>query len=702
MTELDDQTYSAVVLDDRAPRDHEEIERLGETPGVAVHDLFSAQLTELRAVCGVDDAELSEPARWVYYPWRATMIRILGPRGYRRLRLDRNRNKIAAGEQERHAQRAVGVVGAAVGHSVALGLALEGLCGTLRIADSGTVGVSDLNHLPASALDHGLPRTTVTARRIAEIDPYLTVQTHPGVDLANAAAFVDGVDLVIDACDELGAKFAVREQARGHRVPVVMVTPDRGTVDVERFDLDPRRPLFHGLFAGFTAEAVAGLPAAAIVPFLPRMLGADGLSARMASSLLEIGEFVTTWPQLGGDALQAAACAVQAARRLGELASGRVHVDIAGRLDELADPAIPEELPAFEPVGDYRNLAEPTSDLEAIVRAGQLAPSDGNSQPWRFVCRDDAVHVELDEKRTSAVDIAFRASYLGIGAAVQNMRVAAAARGVLGEVELLPDESSAAVLRLGSGGDERLAAAHQPMLRRVTNRQAVEPDRPIPDDVLATLTGAATESGGGLAVLTGEAELGEAGRILASVDRLRYLLPDLHRDTVIELRDPRTDPIDRGVDVRSLELGVAAPMLGLIRRGDVMAALAATDTPHNRGAQARALVESYSALVAVTTAGGEAEDYLRGGQAMESVWIAATAAGLAVRPVAPLFLFTRDDAELAAIGGRYTDELADMRRDLRAVLGVQPGHEIAVVMLLGYASAPPTAISLRSEETARL
>lgn len=691
MTDLDDRTCSATILDERDPLDSAEIERLRSAPGTVVRDLYDAQLAEAGGHAAV---------RWVYYPWRATMVRVLDPEGYRRLRLSRNRNKITAPEQEAHAARGVAIAGAGVGHAIALGLALEGLFGTVRIADRDPVGLSDLNQLPGSLVDVGVNRAVALARRIAEIDPYLTVEPYPdGLDVAGAGAFVDGMDLVIDATDELGVKLALREQARERQIPVVMATPDRGTVDVERFDLDPKREPFHGLLAGFTAEMFVDLPAAALVPFLPRILGGDGISSRMAASMFEIGESLTTWPQLGGDTLQAAAGAVAAVRRLGGLPSGRVHVDVAQRLDELSEPAVPAELPPFEPVGDWRNLAEPTSDVETIVRAGQLAPSAGNCQPWRFVHGGDAVRVELDEKRTSAIDVRFRASYVAIGAAVHNMRIAAAARAVLGEVELFPDEASVAVLRLGSGRDKRLADAYRPMLRRVTNRQATEPDRTIPAEVLTALAEAAAAHGAGLSVLTDPEAMGTAGEVLASADRIRYLVPDLHREMIGEMRDPRTESVHRGLDVRSLEMGLAAPLLDLIRRGEVMVELARTDDPVNRGSQGRALVGSYPALVAVTVPGGGATDYLAGGQAMESVWIAATAAGLAVRPAVPLFLYAREDAELAAISDRYAGELSAMRADLRAVLGVAPGHEIAMILMLGYAPAP-SAVSLRSAGTA--
>lgn len=703
MTDPDELACGALVFDERIPGDRSTIERLRSTPGTAVRDLHAEQLTELAGLPGVT-TELAEPPRWVYYPWHGTLARILGPAGYRRLRLDRNRDKITPDEQEYFARLSIGVVGASVGHLVAVGLASEGLFGTLRITDFDSIELSNLNRLPVSVLDYGDNKAVVAARRIAEIDPYLTVEALPdGLDVAGAGAFVDGLDVVIEVCDSLDVKVAVREQARKLGVPVIMVTSDLGTVDIERFDLDADRPLFHGLAGELDVAELAGLPSAAKTPFVMKILGAEGLSARMAASMLEIGQSLVTWPHLAGDAIQAAACAVMAVRRLSGLPSGRLDIDIAGRLDDLAEPVVRPDLSEFEPAGPYRNLAEPRSDLEAVVRAGQLAPSGGNCQPWRFILRDNAIRIELDEQRTTAMDVEYRASYVAIGAAVCNMRIAAAALGVLGEVEVF-GHGAVAQLRLGPGRDDRLAAWATPMLERVTNRQLPQGDQSLGLDDLAALQLVARDAGAELAVVADRDGLSRAAGIVADADRVRFLVPTLHREMMSELLDPRTDPVERGIDLRTLEMGSGVAMLDLAGRGDVMAELAALDQASEAdvgqalGAGMSTLVTSSSAVVAVAITGSGPVDYLRGGEAMERVWIAAGARGFAVQPMVPLFLFTRDDTELELIAGRYAERMSAARQQLRELFGLRPEQHLAMMLRLSRAPAP-SAISLRSADT---
>jgi hypothetical protein len=300
------------------------------------------------------------------------------------------------------------------------------------------------------------------------------------------------------------------------------------------------------------------------------------------------------------------------------------------------------------------------------------------------------------------MDVDFRASYLAIGAAVHNMRIAASVRGVLGPLEIMPDGPGgpAAILRLGSGHDEDLAGTYPHMLRRVTNRNPGIPARPVSGTGLSALAVAAAAHGAGLAVAT--SGLGALAALLAGADRVRYLVPRLHQEMMGELRDPRTDDIERGIDLRTLEMGPAAAVLGIVRRGEVMAELASwDDAGHALSERVADLVTSCGALAAVTMDGFAPEDYLRAGQAMEAVWIAATAAGLAVQPIVPLFLFTRDDAELRAVAGPYAGQMIEGRRELRELLAIPDDSHPAMLLRVSHAPAP-SAVSLRALETAAL
>ena len=194
-------------------------------------DHRDAQLLGLRGLRPAPDGDvLTEPGRCVYYPWRRTVVALLGPRGFRALRLDRNRNGITAQEQARLNSLTIGVAGLSVGHVIAHTLALQGLCGTLRLADFDHLELSNLNRVPATVFDLGLNKAHVAARRIAELDPYLALDVFDaGLTADTVDAFLDGLDIVVEECDSLDMKVAVRLGARDRHIPVLMATSDRGT-----------------------------------------------------------------------------------------------------------------------------------------------------------------------------------------------------------------------------------------------------------------------------------------------------------------------------------------------------------------------------------------------------------------------------------------------------------------------------------------
>ncbi len=196
-------------------------------------------------------------------------MRLLGPRSFESLRLNRNRNKLTKKEQTKLRGLRVGVIGASAGHSIAHVLAMEGIVGELRLADFDDIELTNLNRIPAGVMDLGVNKAVVLARRVAEIDPYLPVTTFTdGITPENLARFIDGLDLIIEECDSLDIKFLVREAARESGIAVLMETSDRGVLDVERFDLEAHRPIFHGLLGDMSYEKLAGLTTEQKGPFV--------------------------------------------------------------------------------------------------------------------------------------------------------------------------------------------------------------------------------------------------------------------------------------------------------------------------------------------------------------------------------------------------------------------------------------------------
>ncbi len=685
-----------VILRDDGSEDGRLLSRLRSDPRVQVLDHRPSMLAQLRAVRPTPTTdELNEPGLCLYYPWRRTVVWVLGPKAFRRLRLDRNRNKITPDEQTQLGRLKIGIVGLSVGHAIAHTLALEGLCGELRLADHDQLELSNLNRVPASLLDIETNKALVTARRIAELDPYLTVAVFTdGLTDKTMAPFLNCLDLLIEECDSLDMKLRVRQEARARGIPVLMETSDRGLFDVERFDLEPERPLFHGLLGEVDPRPLMGLTSREKAPHVMRILQASELSARMAASMVEIDHRMSTWPQLGGDVALGAATVAAAVRRFGRdgnLPSGRVRVDLEISLDNLdtnplsslpsADGAVPH------PEATDLTVLVPTDPLQAVIQAIRLAPSGGNSQPWSITRTSVGVDIALAADRTSALDVGFRGSYVAIGAAGFNARVAAAQHHVCGSVTEFPEGAASDVvlsLSLVGGVDRQLADQYPAMIRRVTNRNFGRRET-LTGRIAGALRSAAQAEGASVRLVTGPGQLAELADVLAESDRLRYLTPLLHGQMMAELKWPGHDSLDAGIDVRTLGLDAAdLAKLRVAVRGDVMALLADWGVGQALGDGTRDRVTTCSALAVITVGSDTPRDYVRGGAAAERVWVSATRSNLGVQPISPVFLYARNDTDRRGLSASFSVELTHLQRRFETILGLLPTEVPVLVMRLSH------------------
>ena len=238
----------------------------------------------------------------------------------------------------------MGVIGLSVGQSVSLAMAMERSFGEIRIADFDTIDTTNLNRIRTGLHNIGVKKTVVTAREIAEIDPYLNVTCfHDGINENNIDSFLtkEGtLDVVIDECDSLDIKILCRQKAKMFQIPVIMETSDRGMLDIERFDLEPDRSILHGLIDHLDIKQLKlAKTNAEKLPYILPILGINTISQRLQKSMLEIGKTITTWPQLASSVAMGGGIGAKVYRKivLGELSiSGRFYID----LDEILNSEI--------------------------------------------------------------------------------------------------------------------------------------------------------------------------------------------------------------------------------------------------------------------------------------------------------------------------------------------------------------------------
>ncbi len=277
---------------------------------------------------------------WIYYSWRKLLVRLLEEDDYVFCRTARNRNKITEEEQKELMSKTVGIIGLSVGKSAAVTMVMERNVGELRIADYDTLDLTNLNRIRSGVHHIGVNKTTIVAREIAEIDPYMKVKCFSeGLTESNMEEFFLSdrkIDVLIDECDSFRIKVLSRFKARELGIPVVMDTSDRGMIDIERFDKEPERPIFHGQVDEDILREVDNLTKPEQIKLGLQLFDQSKLSSRMLSSLKEVGKTIVSWPQLASSVVMGGASAAHITRKilLDEISkSGRFYLDI----DEILD-----------------------------------------------------------------------------------------------------------------------------------------------------------------------------------------------------------------------------------------------------------------------------------------------------------------------------------------------------------------------------
>ncbi len=260
-----------------------------------------------------------------------------------------------------------------------------------------------------------------------------------------------------------------------------------------------------------------------------------------------------------------------------------------------------------------------------VLEAATAAPSMHNTQPWRFRVRHQLQTIELraDPGRVLRFgDPRGRAVHIACGAALFNIRLAAAVAGRQPAVQLLPDPGQPLLL-----ATVRLAAPYRAQLqerdlyaaigRRHTNRRPFS-NRPVPAGVLAELAEAARLEGAILHILDHD----EAVRVLKLVQEaeLGQLAEAGYRTELTQwaggARDADGIPDDA--------LGPRSPDGPTPVRDFTMGRL--TPLGHD-------WFEEVPQLAVLSMHFGERVDWLRAGQALQRVLLTATDRGIDACPL---------------------------------------------------------------------
>jgi len=241
-----------------------------------------------------------------------------------------------------------------------------------------------------------------------------------------------------------------------------------------------------------------------------------------------------------------------------------------------------------------------------LLRYAVLAPSNQNTQPWRFSVRGPTVDFFADpERHLPVADPDRRELQISVGCALESFLVAAEHFGLGHQVELLPDRHDSELLArvhleaAGEPSPERPSDLFAAILERRTTRMAFE-DREVPVDWLARFQACSRAEGIRLLLIEDPEAKAWIGQVIVETDERQLADPAWQQE---EERLRALGTIEEGASAFRCDTEAfdSAPLFGVI--------VSLEDDPASR---------------------------VRTGQVLERIYLTATAMGLSIQPVSQI------------------------------------------------------------------
>jgi hypothetical protein len=300
-------------------------------------------------------------------------------------------------------------------------------------------------------------------------------------------------------------------------------------------------------------------------------------------------------------------------------------------------------------------LALSPADVSFLVEHATQAPSGGNVQPWNWVYQDKTLLLFNDVNRSASVlNYNSTGSLLTFGASIENLVLASTKNKWFADITYFPlgTDNQLMASIVFSPLEETTTQHPYPNLidsvfQRGTNRTLGKRTE-IADQKYSELSNiVSTVEGAQLKIFSSDSELDSFKSVLGEIDKLFMTNQTGHAHFTKEIRwsQKEAEETRDGVDINTIDL-TPTERAGLIlaRNWNVTKHIKKWKLGNEFGKLSQKAVDAASCLGMITMPSRSPINYINGGRAVERLWLAATAKGIALQPMSiSTFLFARID-----------------------------------------------------------
>ncbi len=640
--------------------------------------------------------------------------------------LARNIGFFSMAEQDRLLNTTVAIPGlGGVGGAHLITLARMGV-GRFHLADFDVFEPANLNRQYGAKVSHfGRPKLDVMVEEALNINPFLDIRRFPeGVGQKNLETFLDGVDVVVDGIDFFN--FDVRRMVfkraaalgihtitagpLGYSAAMLVFAPGQGMDFDAYFDIRDGMPLEDKLLAFMIGLAPRATHRHYIDPRAVDLehqrgpsLGA-GCENCAATAAAEVARIV-----LGQPGVRPAPHYVQYDPYVRRFHQGYLPFGNRNLLQRLKrrlikrqmrhDGRRPSPIPPAAPRVVDMGADIPQDVMDYLLRAAIQAPSGDNCQPWWFRVDHNRIDIGLrPEADHSLFNVNQCASLIACGAALENLLLAATRYGLEGDVSYPPEaqaDDCLASVRLRRSGIEE-----DPLLRfiweRHTNRTRYHQSPLPPKSMIELIRSLDHYPEMALKLYHSKEDIRTIAGLVYQADRARVTLRGLHEQLIRMIRFSREEVLQKrdGFPLENLEAGWGGEMfLRLTRNWSVMRIF-------NRLGISRIVpLIAYRGIMNASLIGllkcpdTRPETLVKGGRALERLWLTTTRMGLSFQPMTAITLFWMRWRmnQLDALGDNQARMLKSMWKAYHHIFDVTPDSHEGHIMLFRIGVGNPVA-----------
>ncbi|MBU0994700.1 MAG: ThiF family adenylyltransferase [Proteobacteria bacterium] len=591
---------------------------------------------------------------------------------YRDMAFSRNIGLLTQEEQDLLANVRVGIPGmGGVGGLHFITLVRTGI-GKFHISDFDKFEAANVNRQYGARIpDFGHSKLEAMKREALSINPYLDIKAfNEGLTEDNLDDFLEGVDVVLDSLDyfefEIRRKLFNRAQEKGTYVitagplgfsaAMLIFSPHEGMTFDEYFNISDRmepvdKYISFGIglapktthfqyvdFSKVDVDKQCGPSLNIACQLCSAMAATQALKIVLKRGRVKsVPHYIQFDPYVGklhtgklfrGNRHPIQKMKISIAKKLVENRRKQHHTEI---------PELPKAKPSKDTI--------PEEVIRYLIKAGIQAPSGDNAQPWKFSYTGNAVNLYIDRNAdTSFFNVNQTASFISCGAVIENIKIAAKSLYLDTETDILPDRNNhdliATIRLLHAESSDSVLADH--IFSRQTNRKLFG-KKPVSPVLLKELEAAVEPfSGVKLHCVTGKESLKKLGDLIFDIDRIRSEHRPLHEHLHKMIRYTPEDAENKkdGLPLKNLEAGLPGEaILKITRPWPVMNIANKAGLGKMIAHISRQGILKSGGAALLTVSGTLPEDFIKGGRALENIWLTLTRKGLFVQPMTAITLF---------------------------------------------------------------